>query len=531
MDRPPPSNENTTDKSKKGFRKWRRKHGLQFPLHPQQVLCWIFLLTFTLYTFLTLLPAVHTRVQLPLTILSIFIFSVHYISHLVSILLDPSDPNLLALYSKKPVPELDRRKHSHVIENGRCNLCSIFITSNKTKHCSVCNKCVHGFDHHCKWLNQCIGFVILGLGEVSLYYTDTNLLAPWQNYTLYPDCSFPFNSSPLPVPGVKDGLDAGGDLGEEEELGDDGEQVDDKFAENETSFSVPSWRISTAVPIIENNSFELDPYLPRVYPCHENQFLFFLNPVPDFVFITTTILMVCIAAVSAGLLMHLCIFHIYININDMTTYDYVRAQRQDTIRESSARNAPSAPPASLVPPALPAPPATPSRPSSPGKCPEILFVCSTCTCKHHSKVVPSITLQEDPKPTIENRLAFQKPRLVVNLQPRSEVNLEPQSELNLEPVQTLTSTNKNLTSILKRGPENKISVNPLSINKLKNEIGPKVPPLPSIIPSSGGLRKLQFLLEGADESKFTQVTRGTPGTSVEQEDDSGVDSSQNSRRG
>jgi len=57
----------------------------------------------------------------------------------------------------------------------------------------------------------------------------------------------------------------------------------------------------------------------------------------------------------------------------------------------------------------------------------------------------------------------------------------------------------------------------------------------------GGLRKLQFLLEGADESKFTQVTRGTPGTpgtfgilgtpgtSVEQEDDSGVDSSQNSR--
>ncbi len=36
------------------------------------------------------------------------------------------------------------------------------------------------------------------------------------------------------MPGVKDGLDAGGDLGEEEELGDEGEQVDDKFAENET---------------------------------------------------------------------------------------------------------------------------------------------------------------------------------------------------------------------------------------------------------------------------------------------------------
>ena len=42
------------------------------------------------------------------------------------------------------------------------------------------------------------------------------------------------------MPGVKDGLDAGGDLGDEVELGDEGElgdeveQVDDKLAENET---------------------------------------------------------------------------------------------------------------------------------------------------------------------------------------------------------------------------------------------------------------------------------------------------------
>ena len=25
------------------------------------------------------------------------------------------------------------------------------------KHCRTCDKCVGGFDHHCKWLNNCVG--------------------------------------------------------------------------------------------------------------------------------------------------------------------------------------------------------------------------------------------------------------------------------------------------------------------------------------------------------------------------------------
>ncbi|KAI5057711.1 hypothetical protein GOP47_0027726 [Adiantum capillus-veneris] len=40
--------------------------------------------------------------------------------------------------------------------NSFCSLCRVPI-SFRTKHCCVCDKCVDGFDHHCQWLNNCIG--------------------------------------------------------------------------------------------------------------------------------------------------------------------------------------------------------------------------------------------------------------------------------------------------------------------------------------------------------------------------------------
>eukprot|EP00924_Labyrinthula_sp_SR-Ha-C_P016001 maker-scaffold_4-snap-gene-16.2-mRNA-1 protein AED:0.02 eAED:0.02 QI:179/0.66/0.75/1/0.66/0.5/4/631/224 len=37
-----------------------------------------------------------------------------------------------------------------------CYICKMNVHP-ESKHCRDCNKCVLGFDHHCHWLNNCIG--------------------------------------------------------------------------------------------------------------------------------------------------------------------------------------------------------------------------------------------------------------------------------------------------------------------------------------------------------------------------------------
>ena len=43
------------------------------------------------------------------------------------------------------------------VPTGRCKHGCVFEVAPKTRHCRKCDKCVAGFDHHCLWLNTCVG--------------------------------------------------------------------------------------------------------------------------------------------------------------------------------------------------------------------------------------------------------------------------------------------------------------------------------------------------------------------------------------
>lgn len=285
------------------YRKDRRINGFQLPFHPLQLVGWITFVVFIVAAYQVIIPTFPSAFRLPLYATFSVLVVIHVIAHIAALLIDPADIELRKISTRKVVPEFDRSKHSHVIENGRCHLCNIKTSSNRTKHCSVCNKCVEKFDHHCKYLNQCVGrqnyvpflmcvvsavaavLVILtaALAQLIIFYVNPGWLNLW-------DKTF------LVLAGEE--VDARNST-IDDELTNIMQLLNDTLASNTTAMNATNSEKETPEGIGLVNT----------------------------IFLTVVAVVVILAAITAGLLLHLCFFHVYISYLGLTTYEYIRNHR------------------------------------------------------------------------------------------------------------------------------------------------------------------------------------------------------------
>ncbi len=221
-------------------------------------------------------------------------------------------------------------RHAHVIENGHCHLCDITISSQRTKHCSACNKCVDSFDHHCKWLNQCIGkrnyawffasvvtavliaalYFASALAVFILFYVQRESLRPWAAET------------GAPGNGMMD-MTNNSSTSENEAVTRFFQQSNGDFllSGNESFYSTMTTTPQPAPAQSDDSSFQV-----------------LTLSVPNSIMLTMLCLSSLLALVAAALLVHLCFFHLFINHVGITTYEYVRAQRLEQERRARESN-------------------------------------------------------------------------------------------------------------------------------------------------------------------------------------------------
>lgn len=135
-----------------GPRPKQRKSGCSCPWNAYQGCSWVVVVVLVGLTYAFFLPNLPQDVYLGVTSAYTAVVILSAAGWVVTTAIDPSDPGVKYAVSpsKNPV------KFSPEKYPNMCLLCNARVQA-VSKHCQTCNRCTLDYDHHCVWLNTCIG--------------------------------------------------------------------------------------------------------------------------------------------------------------------------------------------------------------------------------------------------------------------------------------------------------------------------------------------------------------------------------------
>jgi len=166
------------------FNNWRRINACQRPIDISMIFLWItwFIAVIGFFSFVSFFFP--TPNQIAVCIFAGLLSCIQLATTLYIMFVETQDP---VIQQQNKPRNLDYVKEMGVPVIGPDNFCHIcqVTVERKTRHCKPCNKCVAGFDHHCVYLNTCIGsknysefilliylsaFLVLFFAACALYY-------------------------------------------------------------------------------------------------------------------------------------------------------------------------------------------------------------------------------------------------------------------------------------------------------------------------------------------------------------------------